>query len=84
MEKKDQKLNFPIGIFGDSAIPSQKLNRNFNYYGQIREDIDLHIEYLQKLQAQGQKYLYMDMVKQKEDPRRLRFIVVEPKKDKSN
>lgn len=71
---------YPKGIYGDPAIPSQKLTRNKDYYGQIRQDIDSHIAYLLELQAKGQKYAYYDMFKQKEDQRKLRFIVVEPKK----
>ena len=74
---EEPKINFPLGIFGDAAIPSQKLTRNSNYYGQIRIDKKKIIEYLSKLDSD---FLYLDMVKQKEDPRRLRFIVVEPKK----
>jgi len=75
--KDDKKLNFPIGIFGEPALPSQRKMRNLNYYGQIRIDKKKLIEYLSTLESD---FLYLDMVKQKQDPRKLRFIVVEPKK----
>ena len=35
-EKYDKKPKYPKGIYGDPAIPSQKLTRNKDYYGQIR------------------------------------------------
>jgi hypothetical protein len=76
----EEKIKYPKGIYGDPSIPSQKLTRNKDYYGQIREDIDAHLEYLLELKSKGQKYAYFDMFIQKENRKRLRFIVVEPKK----
>lgn len=81
MELKDDKNpKYPKGIYGDPAIPSQKLTRNKDYYGQIRQDIDAQIDYLLELKSIGHKYAYYDMFIQKENRKRLRFIVVEPKK----
>ena len=72
---------YPRGIYGDPAIPSQKLTRNKDYYGQIRLSKKKLMEYLSMSENE---YIYLDMFIQKENRRRLRFIVVEPKKDKSN
>jgi hypothetical protein len=47
----DEKIKYPKGIYGDPSIPSQKLTRNKDYYGQIREDIDAHLEYLLELKS---------------------------------
>lgn len=75
--KDDKKLNFPQGIFGEPSLPSQRKMRNLNYYGQIRINKKKLIDYLSTLESD---YLFLDMIKQNENPRLLRFIVVEPKK----
>ena len=75
--KDDKKLKYPKGIYGDPAIPSQKLTRNKDYYGQIRLSKKEIIEYISSSESD---YFYFDMFIQKENRKRLRFIVVEPKK----
>lgn len=73
----EEKTKYPKGIYGDPAIPSQKLTRNKDYYGQIRLSKKELIEYLSINESD---YVYLDMFIQKENRKRLRFIVVEPKK----
>ena len=75
--KDDKKPKYPKGIYGDPAIPSQKLTRNKDYYGQIRLSKKEIIEYISSSESD---YFYFDMFIQKENRKRLRFIVVEPKK----
>ena len=73
---------YPKGIYGDPAIPSQKLTRNKDYYGQIRLSKKELMEYLYMSENE---YIYLDMFVFLdsrigfENRRRLRFIVVDIK-----
>lgn len=75
----DEKIKYPQGIYGDPAIPSQKLTRNKDYYGQIRLDKNKLAEYFNSHEGD---YVYLDMFIQKENRKRLRFLVVFPKDKK--
>ena len=87
MEEKDDKIpKYARGIYGDPAIPSQKLTRNKDYYGQIRLSKKKLIEFLSMSENE---YIYLDMFIQKENRKRLinnnvrnnlRFIVVDKKR----
>ena len=76
-EKDDKKINFPQGIYGEPAIPSRKLSRSPNFYGQIYINKKNLIDYLNTIDG---TMLFLDMFKQKKNPRKLTFLVVEQKK----
>ena len=72
-----EKINFPMGIFGEPySITGQKKLRNPRYMGQLRFNKKVFIDYLNSVDGE---YLYLTMLKQIKDPKKLTFIVEDQK-----